>query len=1192
MILASSTGFEDAVTGMRREKIGSKYVLVSDRLKFYEPGEDGTTKRMQVMMTNFMAEQLKKNSKLSDTELMKYLMSEEGKELLQGVGFRIPTQGVNFIDSFEIVPFDLKYTADGEIDYENSRMFLPATHGEMIVVPAELSTKAGSDFDVDKLNSYLKNFYIDKEGYPRKVKFLDDSNSTAEDRYVKHVNESNKNKGDYNELKNLSEYTKMDKMFEKTLANSQEIYQEAKQEKANYRDQIKKFEEENMDIYQQGRYAFGKLPLKIKEAFWNLEEDFKDESIKGIMKIQEYHSFTNDYIDSIKLDVAAGKDKNDDAQFLPLLEKMAEVSGIVLENNGIQKQYIEDYKKFRDELTVHVKDKQVSIFKDLKERQKVAYKKWLFKASEIIAEAKGIKSFDEFSKKNIFYQNTIAAIENAYQENIHDIITMPANFENLVAPNSAEEMKDIKKRIDNLRNRDKTATQKKKLDEDANRKAMGDISYIDTIDPLKVTEIRQVMLDGKNQVGIGAQAGTGNSLAQSSQLPLFIHPNTKLSKADQKLIPVVDGKFDYSIKFEHNKDIVDKDVVSTLSGGEVDNNYIANIISQIIDGAVDAANDPWLMQLFPSKDALSTAVLLTRAGVNMNDTVLFLHQPILKQLFSEDAKVKAIRLLDPRSRISNEDIITNASALFRGGKEYTTQNNFDPKVLANMIAKYEATGSLTAEEKGFQMFVLKEYRKYKLFADHALDIQMGTGWDTIDNPSRASIYLKNKTMRDTKEGNVFGDAFNLIKGTFIEARREKLMESDEVMSKVYKDVMSYIQPVWEAISNRKMFMATDDKRAMMDGVVNSFLDFLGQNFHSINGKPMGQYIKKAFLSDEFAKILYSAKRINETKKGTSEYNLALSMLRLQRPVYSKDTRNITLVNKPKDAPSANNLVESFKELKRTHPSIYNNLVVIGHLQSGTVDGRISFNKYIPVEDYMVALKDGLLALDANNELVNAFNYTNQYYKNNWNNDDLAPALPQKRAMTRIGLNNEVVKIEQGKYGSSNPVIKIKSRINPETGKRYDSDHELQLQNKGFKFKRSVKLFRRVEDANGNPHVVSEVNKAGDTVDYYLFKQINALGDGSNLQEYRTDNGPSQRDMHFKIVEDTNQAVIDVFKTKETIDEVDSIVTPTSEEGTGLTTGTVAPTLNVVKSTGITQVDNARSENNSLRDELRKGPCQL
>lgn len=80
-----------------------------------------------------------------------YMMPEGGikgldNELLKAIGFRIPTQGMNSIESIII------------------KGFTPSTNGDMIVVPSEIVGKAGSDFDIDKLNIYLGNYYVDLLG--------------------------------------------------------------------------------------------------------------------------------------------------------------------------------------------------------------------------------------------------------------------------------------------------------------------------------------------------------------------------------------------------------------------------------------------------------------------------------------------------------------------------------------------------------------------------------------------------------------------------------------------------------------------------------------------------------------------------------------------------------------------------------------------------------------------------------------------------------------------------------------------------------------------------------------------------------------------------------------------------------------------------------------------------------------------
>ena len=91
---------------------------------------------------------MKKNTHyidISDEDLIKKLNTKEGKKLLSAIGFRIPTQALNSIDNIRI------------------KEFLPEEYGDMVMVPLEMTGKSGSDFDVDKLNIYLRNFYIKGE---------------------------------------------------------------------------------------------------------------------------------------------------------------------------------------------------------------------------------------------------------------------------------------------------------------------------------------------------------------------------------------------------------------------------------------------------------------------------------------------------------------------------------------------------------------------------------------------------------------------------------------------------------------------------------------------------------------------------------------------------------------------------------------------------------------------------------------------------------------------------------------------------------------------------------------------------------------------------------------------------------------------------------------------------------------------
>lgn len=132
-------------------------VLTEDTLKIYE---DANGKRYCEVMIPHWFRDLGKLSKKTDAEIIKYLNTPEGRRILTGVGFRIPTQALSSAEVFVV------------------KGFLPKAMGKTVVVPSAITTKAGSDFDIDKLNMYLKATYIDRNGNLRLVTLEGDEAST------------------------------------------------------------------------------------------------------------------------------------------------------------------------------------------------------------------------------------------------------------------------------------------------------------------------------------------------------------------------------------------------------------------------------------------------------------------------------------------------------------------------------------------------------------------------------------------------------------------------------------------------------------------------------------------------------------------------------------------------------------------------------------------------------------------------------------------------------------------------------------------------------------------------------------------------------------------------------------------------------------------------------------------------------
>ena len=91
------------------------------------------------------------------------------KELLQSFGFRIPTQGLNSMGYLEIVGF------------------LPEEAGDLLIAPPEFTKQMGSDFDIDKLYSYLYSTFLTKDGVLKKYKWDSETNEEFIENYKKQL---------------------------------------------------------------------------------------------------------------------------------------------------------------------------------------------------------------------------------------------------------------------------------------------------------------------------------------------------------------------------------------------------------------------------------------------------------------------------------------------------------------------------------------------------------------------------------------------------------------------------------------------------------------------------------------------------------------------------------------------------------------------------------------------------------------------------------------------------------------------------------------------------------------------------------------------------------------------------------------------------------------------------------------------
>jgi len=125
-------------------KVGNKTYTQEEWNELKDKPEEYETKvgAMEVYLPHYFKEMLGQQVDLQSLD----------KRLLQAIGFRIPTQGLNSIENIRI------------------KGFLPAQSGDIVVVPSEVIAKAGSDFDFDKMFLHFPNYEM-INGQPRYIEF-------------------------------------------------------------------------------------------------------------------------------------------------------------------------------------------------------------------------------------------------------------------------------------------------------------------------------------------------------------------------------------------------------------------------------------------------------------------------------------------------------------------------------------------------------------------------------------------------------------------------------------------------------------------------------------------------------------------------------------------------------------------------------------------------------------------------------------------------------------------------------------------------------------------------------------------------------------------------------------------------------------------------------------------------------------
>lgn len=671
------------------------------------------------------------------------------------------------------------------------------------------------------------------------------------------------------------------------------------------------------------------------------------------------------------------------------------------------------------------------------------------------------------------------SLENEYFRTLDQILSLEQNFDRLVAPNHSDELIALRNILEGI-----------------SEEEFGQGAIKSVLSPTYMNRLRHMYISGKSNVGIAASAQTQNAVSQKT--PIIIDPSkrTQLKEGNER-----DYIGDAKVHLPANTIKIKGVAYQTISlAKDKVGRYISDKISQFINGFVDIAADPFLVQIGVTKDNAGTFMFLERIGVPTDTTVYFMNQPIIREY---------TKMLE-RNGLSYPYIQDNIDEIlqqFPTNKEIPTQfptKGLETALKTNIDQYYNH--KLSAEENAFQHFVLFEYLKYSIMASNLFRLSQATNYDTAKFSDGWLYFRKALKTKDAETNNIFSSASESMNNTFVGPLANRVggairKISNSFFKFLHEGINPYIFPVMEALANRKKMTDLDFQKAARK-VEQSFINYLSQISSKLNDR-----IKELLIDEET-----SAARLLEQMKARVEA-LPNNPFKVLSSFITEDknsptsTKTIKIFNKGTTVFEQNTFIAAMQELQNNPAmkELYGKLARVAFLQSGVAKSPISFTELLPVDTFKAFILPAIESLSSP-ELMKGFIETGTFYKNNWKDPNIVPKIAPKieYEMNEHGGDDEIVKQEYNspslvKYAKDKGNTNFRAfKVSTKAG-NFSSDYLTITLGKGKD--RQTWLLKKLIDPNTSQPILQSYSSKYPENQYGIYYAVNPLGDGYKGQEH-------------------------------------------------------------------------------------------
>ena len=742
----------------------------------------------------------------------------------------------------------------------------------------------------------------------------------------------------------------------------------------------------------------------------------------------------------------------------------------------------------------------------------------LVNETEITEEfTKGIKAKDQII--NLLYKKSI---ENQYVQSLENIIGSEANYTRLVTPNNAKLLKDMSIDI-------------------TDKLGLGSFDYSSTdnmLNQIFMSRLRQAFVRGKYAIGLAAVAQTNHAQNQRSNMYVDRSLMSKLSKSDRKWLG------DGIVKFgKYNTVKVGGRTVPSLSGIKDANNKndISDIIGMFIDGYVDIAKGPWIMELGANPNVAPTWLFLVKIGVPIKEVAYFMNQPIIRDYVRELENSGYTWLF-------NDSTVTTIKESEKYKVDQSKLQGLNSIPNLTNLEKNIGKKSFDVAGKAEQQFILNEFLKYGMMANQLFKVVQGSNFDTTSFNDPMLIFKKEEQLSQARE-TMISSVDNLLNNSFVGRVRIGLRDSRN------------------AIGNTVLTSDTRRVRAVLQRVLRPYVNMADRQFVKVARKAVNDLFDWALQIDPTFKINMEKDLLskNGTAKKITDYfnkikndpdhvlhnNVIINSL---APKFSgaeeERPNNLYMTGKDNKVYDQNKVIYGFEELRNYMDStgdlpLYKKLVKLAILQSGLSTSPISFTSLIPYDDFVEEYNEILSRLETLPNLED-FATLNVFERNNWNDDEIVPhkkaqwkTEKQDDGKLKTRYDNGAIKILNTganiamKAGTIPQLIKI-STLSRESTKDiivYSWEEIPKGKTRAEMVKASdfsfIKkgLFKKVTEDGVDPLIT--YNRKG--YEFIVYKAINAWGDSFRANEFYDGANKSKIDNGFmKVKEASDDAIRSAF----------------------------------------------------------------